>query len=53
MKSLLWLDAVIMLVAAALVVAGVGATGLWIAIIAIGVAVVVLLSRHGGTPAHR
>ena len=53
MKSVLWLDAVVMLTAAALLVAGVGAAGLWIAIIAIGVVVVVLLTRRGGTPVHR
>ena len=53
MKPWLWLDAVMMLIAAVLLVADVGAAGLWIAIIAIGVVVVVLLTRRGGTPAHR
>ena len=53
MKAWLWLDAVIMLTAAALLVAGVGAAGLWIAIIAVGIVVVALLNRRGGTPAHR
>ena len=53
MKPWLWLDAVVMLAAAALLLAGIGAAGLWIAIIAVGVAVVALLNRRGSTPAHR
>ena len=53
MKTVLRLDAVVMLTAAALLVAGVGAAGLWIAIIAVGVAAVVLVNRRGSTPSHR
>ena len=49
MKPWLWIDAVVMLVAAALLVAGVGAAGLWIGVIAVGVAAVVLLNRRRGT----
>lgn len=53
MNAWLWVDAVIMLASAVLLVAGVGAAALWIAIIAVGVVLVILISRHGGTPAHR
>ena len=52
MKPWLWLDAVVMLLAAVLLIAGVGAAGLWIAVITVGIAVV-LLSMRGGRPAHR
>ena len=53
MKTWLWLAAVVMLTAAALLVTGVGAAGLWIAIIAVGVVAVVPLNRRKDTPAHR
>lgn len=53
MRSLLWFDAVLLVTAAALLVAGVGAAGLWISIIAVGIALALLLNRRGGTPAHR
>jgi hypothetical protein len=38
----LWLAVVMMLLGAALLVAGVGASGLWIAVIAVGIALVAI-----------
>ena len=43
MRNLLtWIAAVLLLVSAALLVAGVGAPGLWIAVITVGLAVVAI-----------
>ena len=40
MSLLMWVVAALLLVAAVMLVAGVGASGLWIAVIAVGIAVV-------------
>ena len=42
MSLLMWITAALLLVAAAMLVAGVGAAGLWIAVIAVGIAVVLI-----------
>ena len=42
MSLLMWMNAALLLVAAAMLVAGVGAAGLWIAVIAVGIAVVAI-----------
>jgi hypothetical protein len=47
---IVWTVAALLLVAAVLLVAGVGAAGVWIAVITVGIAVVVIVqnrSRHG------
>ena len=49
MKPLLWVVVPMLLLAAAMLVTGVGEAGLWIAVIAVGVALVVVdkfRSRH-------
>ena len=49
MEPLLWVAAPLMLLAAAMLVAGVGHAGLWIAVIAVGVALAafeLIRSRH-------
>jgi hypothetical protein len=42
MKVVLWLVAALLLIAAAMLVAGVGEAGLWFAVIAVGVAIVII-----------
>lgn len=42
MSLLMWIVAALLLVAAVMLVAGIGAAGLWIAVIAVGVAVVAI-----------
>ena len=42
MSLLMWSTAALLLVAASMLVAGVGAPGLWIAVIAVGIAVVAI-----------
>lgn len=42
MKALLWVVAVLLLLAAVMLIAGVGEAGLWFAVIAVGIAVVVI-----------
>ena len=49
MKPLLWLAASLLLLAASMLIAGIGEAGLWIAVVTVGVALVaieVLRSRH-------
>jgi hypothetical protein len=49
MKPLLWIAVPLLLLAAVMLVAGVGDAGLWIAVVAVGVALVaidVVRSRH-------
>jgi hypothetical protein len=49
MKPLLWIVALMLLLAAAMLIAGVGDAGLWIAVVAVGVALVAIdafRSRH-------
>lgn len=49
MKPLLWIAVPLLLLSAAMLVAGVGEAGLWIAVVAVGialVAIVVVRSRH-------
>jgi hypothetical protein len=49
MKPLLWLAVPLLLLAAVMLIAGVGDAGLWIAVVAVGVALVaidVVRSRH-------
>lgn len=41
-QPLLWIAAALMLTGAVLLVAGVGAAGLWVAVITVGIAVVVV-----------
>lgn len=42
MKAVPWIAVVLMLLGAAMLIAGVGASGLWIAVVAIGIALVVV-----------
>ena len=42
MSPLMWIVAAVLLVAAALLLAGVGTAGLWMAVIAVGIAVVAI-----------
>lgn len=42
MKWLLWSAAVLLLIAAVMLIAGVGKPGLWFAVVALGVAVVII-----------
>jgi hypothetical protein len=53
MTSLLVVAAVLMLLSAVLLLADVGAAGLWIAIIVVCLALVVIASRSGGKLIHR
>jgi hypothetical protein len=53
MISTLWTAAALMLISAAMLLAGVGSAGLWIAIIVVGLALVILSSRRGGRTLHR
>ena len=53
MKALLPIAVVLMLLGAAMLLADVGASGLWIAIIAVGIALVVLVTRDKGRLMHR
>lgn len=53
MKALLTVAVLLMLFGAALLVADVGSSALWISTIAIGLAVVVIVSRGAGRPMHR
>ena len=46
MTRLLWIAAVLMVFAAFMLVSGTGASALWIAVIAVGVAVVVIASTR-------
>jgi hypothetical protein len=49
MKPLLWIAVPLLLLAAVMLIAGVGDAGLWIAVVAVGVALVaidVVRSRH-------
>jgi len=52
MKPMLWVASVLMLMSAVLLVAGVGSSGLWIAVIAVGVALVAI-ERVGTSRAAR
>ena len=50
MRTLLWVVGAVLVFAAAMLVAGVGAAGLWIAVIAVAIAVIVTVqarARHG------
>jgi hypothetical protein len=42
MKLILWVAAVLMLVSAVMLIAGYGASGLWISVITVGIAVVAI-----------
>ena len=56
MSILMWTIAAVLLIAAAMLVTGTGAAGLWIAVIAVGiagVAVVLARRRHESHPQHR
>jgi len=46
-QPLIWIAVVLMLVGAVLLVAGVGAAGLWIAVIAVGIALVAMEGYRG------
>jgi hypothetical protein len=50
MKTLLWIASALMVMAAAMLIANIGAAALWIAVIAVGIAVVVIVqtrAHHG------
>lgn len=53
MRSLLAVAVALMLGGAVMLVADVGASGLWIAIITVGIALVVIGTRSGGRFSHR
>jgi hypothetical protein len=42
MTLLVWIAVALMVVGAVMLIAGIGATGLWIAVIAVGIALVVI-----------
>ena len=46
-QPIIWIAVVLMLVGAVLLVAGVGAAGLWIGVITVGIALVVIESYRG------
>jgi len=53
MKILLWIVSAVMVLAAAMLIADVGAAALWFAVIAVGIAVVVIVqtrAHHGLQP---
>ena len=52
-EPMLWTAVVLMLVGAVLLVAGVGAAVLWIAVIAVGIALVVVAGEVDGVPLDR
>ena len=50
MTLLVWIAVALMVVGAVMLIAGIGASGLWIAVIAVGIALVVIdrtQRRHG------
>jgi len=47
MNALVWLASVLMFVAAVFLVAGIGASTLWIAVIPVGIAIVVIDRTRG------
>ena len=51
-KFLTWVAVLLLLVAAAMLIAGIGAPSLWIAVIAVGIALVVLSARKPGNRVH-
>jgi hypothetical protein len=53
MRPLLWIAVPLMLVGAVMLVAGIGAPGLWIAVVAVGVALVVIGRRDPGSTLRR
>ena len=53
MKPLLWIAVPLLLVGAAMLVAGIGAPGLWIAVIAVGLALVVIGRGNAGARLRR
>jgi hypothetical protein len=53
MKPLVWIAVPVLLLAAAMLIAGVGAAGLWFAVTAVGIALVVVGLRGPGTTATR
>jgi hypothetical protein len=52
MKLVLWVAACLMLVGAAMLIIGYGASGLWISVITVGIAVVAVDLYHGRPSAH-
>lgn len=53
MRTLLAVAVLLMLGGAALLLADVGGSDLWIAVIAVGIALVVVARPHRGRPIHR
>ena len=53
MKLLPWIAIPLLLVGAVMLVAGIGEHGLWIAVVAVGVALVVIGRRSPGSPPPR
>ena len=52
MRTLLWLAAAVMVIAAAMLVADIGAAGLWFAVIAVGISCVVIARTRLGRGVH-
>jgi hypothetical protein len=53
MKLPLWIAVPLLLVGAVMLAAGIGEPGLWIAVVAVGVALVVIGRRNPGSTARR
>jgi hypothetical protein len=51
MKHLVWIAVPMLLLAAAMILAGIGAAGLWFAVTAVGIALVVVGLKGPGTTA--
>ena len=45
-RTLLWTVGILLVIAAVMLVAGVGAAALWIAVVAVGIAAVVIVQRR-------
>jgi len=52
MKPVLWMSASLLLIAAVMLIAGIGASSLWIAVIAVGIALVAIEARKPSNKAH-
>jgi len=52
-RTLLWTVGVLLVIAAVMLVAGVGVAALWIAVVAVGIAAVVIVQRRGRHGLHQ
>jgi hypothetical protein len=50
---LLWIAVPLMLLGAAMLIAGIGASALWIAVVTVGIALVIVGRVRLGAPGHR